>query len=228
MYVCGWKLEKGSVCTPWTPNSADPEYTTLGIDDGIEYDVSGFQNNGTRGGTFSYSSDTPKYNLSTIFNGTNHICAGQIFIRDEITYSWWAYQDDWTTSNGGGSMMSSVESGGIGEQNAGTAKLWFICGTGTSANNYGNGYTLPNPSPGWHMFTETWDGFSFKVYLDGVLKYTDARYTDTKTPMFYNSSRNALFIGGESAGSLTTPGDHFTGMMSDVRVYATAISAEDV
>lgn len=86
---------------------------------------------------------------------------------------------------------------------------------------------MPTPSAGWHMFTETWDGYSFKVYLDGELKFTDARYT-SKTPMFYSSNRNALFIGGESGGSLTVPVDRFKGKISDVRVYATALSAEDI
>jgi hypothetical protein len=89
-----------------------------------------------------------------------------------------------------------LDGGGMGHQKP----LIFACGTGTTSNNYGQVYSMPTPSAGWHMFTETWDGYSFKVYLDGELKYTDTRYTE-KTPVFYNANYNALFIGGESSES---------------------------
>lgn len=220
------KAEIGSVATPWIPNAADTEYAALGFNDGIEYDVSGYEHNGTKTGTFAYDADTPRYNTSTIFNGNNHIAVGRLLITDELTYSWWAYSDNWGSSLGG-SMVSSVEGGGMGHQNGGSTYLWFICGTGTSSNDYGSGYQMPTPSAGWHMFTETWDGFSFKVYIDGILKFTDARYT-TKTPVYYAPNGNWLFVGGESSGSATTTADHFVGKLSDFRVYATALSADDV
>lgn len=219
------KLEISDHVTPWIPNTSDAEYSKIGFNDGIEYDCSGYGHNGTKTGTFGYSPDTPRYNASTVFGGSNHIAVGRLLIRDELTYNWWAHVDDWS-ANKGGAMMCSVESGGMGEQNSGT-NCWFICGTGTTANDYGSGYTLPTPSAGWHMFTETWDGYSFKVYLDGELKFTNTRYT-TKTPVYYTASYNGLFIGGESSASLTTPGDHFVGKLSDARVYATALSAADV
>lgn len=220
------KIEKGTVATPWIPNTSDSEYSKIGFSDGIEYDVSGNQHNGTKTGTFAYDVDTPRYNTSTIFNGSNHIAVGRLPITDELTYSWWGYSDNWGSSLGG-SMVCSVEGGGMGHQNGGSTYLWFICGTGTSSNDYGSGYQMPAPSAGWHMFTETWDGYRFKVYLDGELKFTNERYT-TKTPVYYSQNYNFLFLGGESGGSATTPGDHFIGKLSDARVYATTLSAEDV
>lgn len=215
------KLEKGDKPTPWIPNSADSEYSIMGYNDPIEFDVSGYENNGTKSGTFTYSSDTPRYFTSTVFEN-NYIVAGRIPIKDELTYSWWAYSDNWGSSLGG-SMVSSIEIGGMGHQKP----LNFLCGTGTTSNNYGQVYSMPTPSAGWHMFTETWDGYSFKVYLDGELKNTNTRYTE-KTPVFYNANYNVLFIGGESATSQTVAADRFIGKLSDVRVYATALSAEDI
>lgn len=215
------KLEVSDKATPWTPNPADDEYSIMGYDNPIEYDVSGYGNNGTKSGTFTYSSDTPRYFTSTVFEN-NYIVAGRIPIKDELTYSWWAYSDNWGSSLGG-SMVSSIESGGMGHQKP----LNFACGTGTTSNNYGQIYSMPTPSAGWHMFTETWDGYSFKVYLDGELKNTNTRYTE-KTPVFYNANYNVLFIGGESATSQTVAADRFIGKLSDVRVYATALSAEDI
>lgn len=219
------KLEEGDTPTPWIPNSTDSLYSDMGLDSNVVYDVSGYENNGTKSGMFTYSSDTPCYFTSTVFEN-NYIVAGKIPIKDELTYSWWAYSDHWGQSLGG-SMVSSVESGGMGHQNSGTAYLQFICGTGTSSNDYGSVYQMPAPSAGWHMFTTTWDGYSFKVYLDGDLKSTNTRYT-TKTPMYYTANYNTLFIGGESGSSATTPRDHFVGKLSDVRVYATALTADEI
>lgn len=220
------KLERGEIATPWIPNPADTAYSTLGFSDGVEYDVSGYQHNGTKTGTFTYDVSTPRYNTSTVFSGSNHIAVGRLPITDELTYSWWGYSDNWGSSLGG-SMVCSVEGGGMGHQNGGSTYLWFICGTGTSSNDYGSGYQMPTPSAGWHMFTETWDGYRFKVYLDGELKNTNERYT-TKTPVYYSQNYNFLFLGGESGGSATTPEDHFIGKLSDARVYATALSASDI
>jgi len=67
------KLEEGSTATPWTPAPSDALYSQMGLDNNIEYDVSGYGNNGTSIGTLTYSSDTPRYNVSTHFTGTNYI-----------------------------------------------------------------------------------------------------------------------------------------------------------
>ena len=87
--------------------------------------------------------------------------------------------------------------------------------------------SLSDLTSGWHHFVGTYDGFSTKIYIDGVLEGTNAAYT-TKTPIFYNAN-NGMFIGAEAAGSLTSPyGTYFKGKMSDVRIYATALSDEDI
>ena len=65
------KLERGEIATLWIPNPADTAYSTLGFNDGIEYDVSGYGHNGTKTGAFAYDADTPRYNTSTRFNLTD-------------------------------------------------------------------------------------------------------------------------------------------------------------
>ena len=80
---------------------------------------------------------------------------------------------------------------------------------------------------GWHMITGTYNGYSTKVYVDGVLRGTNNAYT-IKTPIFYNPS-NSIFIGAEAGGSATTPaGNYFIGNIVDFRIYATALSDSDI
>ena len=50
----------------------------------------------------------------------------------------------------------------------------------------------------------------------------------TKTAIGY-STTNSLFIGAEAAGSATTPtSPYFSGNIADIKIYATALSADDI
>ena len=106
----------------------------------------------------------------------------------------------------------------------------FAIGTGTTSNSYHSATSniaVKNLSPGWHLFTGTYDGFTSKIYIDGELRGSSSTKT-TKTPIFYNAT-NSIFIGAEAGTSAITPvGSYFNGKISDVRIYATALSAEDI
>lgn len=84
------KLERGSTATPWIPNSADDLYSAMGLDNGIEYDVSGYGNNGSVTGSLAYSSDTPRYLGSTyITNGSvGHIEGIPLPISSQTLCMW--------------------------------------------------------------------------------------------------------------------------------------------
>jgi hypothetical protein len=51
-YVRHIKLEEGSVATLWCPNSSDAFATAMGLNNNIEYDTSGYGNNGVKIGNF--------------------------------------------------------------------------------------------------------------------------------------------------------------------------------
>ena len=228
------KIEPGEIATPWTPHPEDILYTAMGLDDGILYDVSGYQNNCFASpNPPTFSADSIRYGLCSEFNGTDnwYYMGKKMWLNDELTLTCWAYLDDWTTCTG--SIISCVEAGGWGFQKLnGNANLGFPIGTGVSSNTYRTS-TIPlsSFSTGWHFFGLTYDGYKATVYIDGVVNSISAEYS-TKTPIFYstNVNNNGLFIGGESGGNsgLITPDEKFNGKISDVRIYATALSADDI
>lgn len=222
------KIEKSNAASPWCPNSTDALYSIFNINSNKEIDISGYGNHGTKSGTITYNSDTPRYSTSTVFNGSNTFiaCGRGGMVKDAITISLWAYQSSWSSFT---RPISCTEGGGWNFEASGNY-ISFQCGTGTSSNTYkpvNSQKTYASLAAGWHMFTATYDGLASKIYIDGVLDNTATSYT-TKTPIFYNSS-NGIFIGAEAGGNQTTPaGTYFNGRISDVRIYATALSADDI
>ena len=229
-YACIFapKLEYGDKPTLWCPNSGDSLAAQLGYNNNIEYDVSGYCNNGTKYNITDYTPDTPRYSVATKFNGTNsYINVGRGgMVRDEITVNIWGYMDDWTKYNS--RLISCTESGGWNFEPASGGKIHFVLGTGNTSNTYKSttGYTLSELSSGWHMFTGTYDGFTVKQYVDGILNTSIDAYT-TKTMIFYNAN-NSIIIGAEASGGSSTGGGFFNGYLSDLRIYATALSESDL
>lgn len=222
MKVTNLKLEKGSKESGYSLSMSEMHFSPAD-------DCSGYNNNGTASGTFNLDTDTPRYPTCTIFDGNSYIACGRgPMVKDALTVNWWGYMDNWS---GYTSMraISCTESGGWNFEPS-SSKMNFACGTGESSNTYKSivsKTTFANYAAGWHMFTGTYDGFTTKIYIDGVLEGTSAT-SSTRVPIFYNAS-NGIFIGAEAAGSTTTPAaTKFTGKMSDVRIYCTALSAEDI
>ena len=219
MSIGDWKIEENSEPTAWTFNADDTNKN-------VEYDVSGYCHNGVKYNITDYSTNTPRYSISTVFNGSNsYVNIGRSgMVTDAITVNMWAYMDDWTAFNT--RLISCTESGGWNFEPS-SSKIRFAIGTGANSNTYKNtsGYTLADLSSGWHMFTGIYDGFSTKQYVDGVLNTSNNAYT-TKTPIHYHVS-NSIIIGAEATASgVSSP--YFNGRISDVRIYATALSDADV
>lgn len=213
----------------WLPSRSDAPSNY-----NIEYDCSGYGNDGAINGPISLQEGGPRYEHSSVFNGSSTYinCGRKPMVKDAITVSCWGYMDDWTNYSNR-RLISCTEGGGWNLEPSGDSSsngMNFAVGTGTTSNSYHSATSniiVKNLSPGWHLFTGTYDGFTSKIYIDGELRGSSSTKT-TKTPIFYNSS-NSIFIGAEASTSATTPGgSYFNGKISDVRIYATALSAEDV
>lgn len=229
IWVSKVKLEQGDHPTPYCPGSGDTEYSAMGFNDTTEYDVSGYNHHGTKVGTLTYDSDTPRYSACTVFNGTDATinCGHAFHVQGakNMSMSCWAYSDNWSSTENK-YFLSSQQTGGVvlGYLNGTTARARWHVYTAEDLSSYAYKQadyeiTLTN---GWHHFCGTCDEDQIKLYLDGVLvKTTSATNYGIH---FHNSA--SMFIGAESAGSSYS--DLFTGKISDVRIYYTTLTDDQV
>ena len=187
LYTRHLKLEKGSIATPWCPNSADELYNILGLNNNIQYDTSGYGNNGTKKGTFDYNSDTPKYNVSTIFNGTDNAIQTPnltTMVTDKnYTVSCWINKatigsKNYQTIYGG---PSGFELEARSSSNA--SPLFRI-------HNWGGG-TTPYEFNKWYHFCFVHSDTDSKLYINGELKITGTSSTIPSGDYFIGSWKNS-------------------------------------
>lgn len=194
------------------------------------FDDSGYNHNGNISGTIMFDTLTPRYKFSSKFDGTTFIALGRgVMVKDELTVSCWIRND--ASGAEGARIITSCQTGGIQLMYKANGTIHWIVGTGTSSNTYKEIDTplVYSTDIGvWHHVCCTYNGLVNKIYIDGVEVISQNCYS-TKTPIFYNAT-NGTFIAAEANTNQTTPTNdkRFTGAMSDVRFYATALSAADV
>lgn len=205
------KLEKGNISSSWMPNSADVNYTTMGYNSTTEYDTSGYGYNGTRSGTITSNLDTAKYGISSQFASNSHIALTLVTggYANSYTFSWWGKY-----SNYSGHMMWGFSNGN--RLNLYMSNGYFYWNTGDGRENPFNVSALTYGDNKWHHFAITGDGTTTKLYIDGVFKNNATTYKAiTGTTIYMN-------------GWYSSTEYNFNGSLSDFRLYATALSADDV
>ena len=210
--VSNIKLEKGSIATPWCPNSSDTLATTMGLNSITEYDCSGFCNNGTRTGTFDWTSNTAKYAVSQVFNGTDNAIQTPslpTMITDKnYTIAVWIYKTV-IGSKGYQTIYGGPSGFEIEARNGSANETKFV------PWNWGKpmaSYELNE----WNHCVFVHSDADCKIYLNG-------EYIATGTAKASNPTGN-YFVGAWN----TATQQNFDGLMSDFRIYATALSADDV
>lgn len=225
------------------PNSVKER---LQIDNPFTQDTSGYGHRAELEGTMEAAGYAPTYSNCGYFDGSSYLKCGKTpkINGDAITVSCWGYMDDWA-GYAGKRLASCTEGGGWNfESRSDSAAGEFCFAIAIDKPSGANPYTYYNVydqrvledkttkmgvkdfSAGWHHFCGTFDGLVSRLYIDGVeVGTTD--YLTEKYSMYYNSS-NGVFIGAEAQSSDTTAqaGTMFNGLISDVRIYATALSAE--
>ena len=206
MSIGAWKLEKGNIAT-----------SLLG-DATKSYDCSGYGNDGTIISSLSLSSDSPRYNNSVEFNGTTggilieNLNIGNI-INTAITYSFWIKPNG---ENGARSVYFGSYSGvsfSIEKTTGNKLRLYWGGSPDITTN-------LSITDGEWQHIVITKNGTTeMKVYLNGSL-------VQTITGTFNNLTFPTTFrIGRDTRSNDGTP---YKGLMSDFRIYSTALSEDDI
>ena len=239
------KLEEGEKATPWCPATTDSLYSLLSLNEMTVYDCSGFCNNGEyyaydTNGSITYTSDTPKYSVSTHIasaNPTQNAASGTRYLYGhcelanptQMSVAFWlkpitgGYGG--TTSNGQGYFCTTNYE--YGSSSVGSDYQ-------SSAMNHRDGAVNMNDSTSttqcnvsfyptigeWHHYVYTYDGQIGKGYKDGV-QTTTAQFSTAKIL----DSFIGVVIGFSKAGGVWRRND---ACYSDFRIYATALSANDV
>lgn len=203
------KVEKGEIATPWCPNSADTLYTTMGINGTTEYDCSGFCNNGTWHGTHTNTSDTPKYAVSTTAtgSGTTYL-EGPVLPAEAKTVALWIKN---TSKSSNGAIFNDKTTGlQIGLLNS----LLYMNSKASTA-----GFTTTHWVNGeWNHVVAVNNNGTRSLYVNGQAE------TQSGASNYYIHNADNCWLWNRSYNN-NYP---FTGSLCDLRVYATALSADDV
>ena len=208
-----FKLEKGDTYTPdmW---------------DGVSYDSSGYNNDGTITGDFTMQSDSPRYDKCVKCNGVNNIKLKNPLYNyyDSFTFAFWYKHSS-----------ENKQYNVINSNPAHTSGWWMSCNTENGGMwMYINGKYVKSPfssiDTNWHHWVVTYikDNTlnNYKLYLDGV-QYTP--YISTAAAA--HASKIPTFTEDLILGGLSNTGSHYReqyGNLSDFRIYSTALSADDV
>ena len=213
------KIEKGDVFTSWCPNSTDKLATTLGLNDNIQYDTSGYNHNLKNFNKFSFSSDTPKYNVSTELAGTSYGTHQYLFLNDN-------YQKELTVS----CWIKRTFSENVSRYISNSWVVLYLYSDFTPRiswkNSTGESDILNTWAPGGVIPINTWTHICFTI-KDGIIKYyKNGTYISTSDRTRYGTLIHGSLSNGFGGESLTSK--NWIGGLSDFRFYCTALSAEDV
>lgn len=207
------KIEKGDKSTPWIPKSTDTEYTKMGYNSTTEYDVSGYKNNGTKNGTFTYSSDTARYSVCSVFNGLDNSIKipFDTFFPNATTFT----TNLWFKKTELGSKNYESLWGGVSgfemDTRSGSSNTLSLYMASTRSGNVYSPFEFNK----WYMVTMVNDGTNELYYVNGELVKT--------------ITKKAMPSGGYWIGAWnSSTGQNLKGQMSDFRIYATALSADQI
>tara|TARA_R100000231_G_scaffold84527_1_gene64298 strand:+ start:2210 stop:4342 length:2133 start_codon:yes stop_codon:yes gene_type:complete len=201
-----------------TTNTSTEAYYKL---DGNAYDATANANNGTWGGTESYS-DAP-YGIGGVFNGTSSYIdtgIGGSVLGELFSVSVWFKTSTTSTyqtifDNGGNTSGESGFTLVIGTDNI--LKARFSNSDGVSVFDLSTGTTVTDGN--WHHCALTYNNESAKIYLDN-----GTPNTGTNTKAFSQASNNLRIGAYILDGTLL----EFNGDLDQIRIYSSEIDSDQV
>ena len=210
-YLRNFKIEIGDKPTPWIPHKTDPEYTKMGFDDGIEYDVSGYCHNGTKTGTITHDVDTPRYWTSSKFSSSD--ISSDPLPSSVITISFWYKPLSGSSyivfADTGTGLCFGRENDHINTGISGSARADTISSSGFANNSW------------YHIVIVKKSDTERDVYVNG-------QKADIVGNNFWTNDIEGLFIGKRKTSNTSLSPYYLNGNIVDFRAYATALSADDI
>lgn len=194
------KIEVGSSATKWMPHADELENYN------IIYDITGYKNHGTIIGSLTAAADTPRYKSCIVNNDTSYITCPQLFGEIQ-TISFWLKSDK---SNGCFIIEPNSKLGFCISNNLLLISKW-------SQLTYSATLFISNE---WNHIVLVKTGESTALlYINGVEITTRGSNSNNiahtvSVPWLFWRSYNENY--------------HGIGSMSDVRIYVTALSADEV
>jgi len=200
----GWQIEEKDHASPYIEPGGSRNYTT-------EFDCSGYNNNGIRNNNPQFVQNTIRYKNSISLDGTNQTIEignlSTIVPSGIFTFNIWFYKTElsgkgYDTIFGGPSGFE-VETRNAAETNP-VVVPW----------NWGKS-SITYEFNKWNMLTMIKTSSETQWYLNGELWATGSVGSIPSGNYFLGSWRD-------------TNSQNYKGLLSDARIYATALSAEDV
>ena len=218
--ITNFKIEEGSVATQFTKCKTD-----FGIDTTKVIDSSGYGNNGTITGSLTINNNGPdgRYSSSTYTadGRTDYVVTPSLnFNPNAVTLSIW-FKSSNTTPTGNYHMVVDSNANRQWYEMCVNKDGYLRGGLFVNGTRYAdNGTSTTVLNGNWHMLTMTYDGAIIKRYVDGVMEKstTIAASTGLSSP-----TAITLFRDGPNANYACQQTN-----LADFRIYATALSAEDI
>ena len=189
-------------------------------DESITTDDSGYNYIGTQYGTLAYNQNSPKYDRSTSFdNGYLHYLPSPLYsTTDSFTIATWFYP----TQNATMALYNNRTAVGLGVSVFYiNGKIRFDTGGNAHQTTFNNSTLTVNA---WNHIAVTYErGIAKKCYLNGILVGTETTNVGDLSNIGINAS-----IGNSSTNAAAGAGNQIYGSLSDFRIYATALSAEEI
>ena len=221
------KIEIGTSVTDWCPNKNDALYKTLGYDTTTEYDTSGFGNNGQKKNNPVYTTDSPIGNSCIQLQRANsqYIQLPEMTLPDTLTINFWAkvnsfagwqrffeFADALQGANGNYRFLFGTFSN--------TKQLGLhIYGGSDGTTSWFVNSNIGEIDTNWHSYSISINKTILNIFYDGknILN-------KTITDNFPIHKRQYMYIGKSSYSADA----YFDGEISDFRIYATALTADDI